>query len=290
MLETAGEKSPLNAKILSDALAQLQAYENDAAKIAFRAARDESLKWGDELNETSEQLSSTDIDSFRRAMKTIESEISTAKSEQSSNRDAIEEKSDQKKSVAADRKLMFKELQSIQDQWQRETPGRPITPKAPIRPIRPEPKYKFDSKTGERKVTSTPSRSELENYSRRLAEYNRDLERYNQALAEFPANLERWTQADAQRRQALTEKKNQVDREIRELDEALKASALEMSDVGKEAGKQRRELALLERKLEMMKIVERQSGDSTKPLIRPSNFHLVDYSFEASRLRKLLKP
>ncbi|MDX1929717.1 MAG: hypothetical protein SFV81_24535 [Pirellulaceae bacterium] len=184
------------------------------------------------------------------------------------------------------------QLVSVTQELKTETPGKPRKPKDPSgsRPSRPRTTYRTDPVTKQRVPDEQANAIAERSYQAELADYERALRNFREEIRIYEDRLARWKMLDAARRTQLEGQKLIVLQTLAAKEAEVKkaqAAAMQQFEQVRESTEAEKQLR---RSLAIARIAHQHltSTSASKSLIRPSNFQLINYSSEVTRLVKCL--
>ena len=296
MLKTDADSSCLPLPLLDKAIEKLQGDVKSKNAIAeLENQIDEAGQWGAKLSEQISTFESIGAEKAAEQNKSTQAEYESMKQEQLKLRDDLKTAGGGKRDLEAQRRNAIKEQKIANANLQREKqqkPAQPVHPgPQPRQPDRPTGNYKTDPKTQERKYEE-PSAREIRRYEQELAQFTSwpaKIAKFQQEQNAFPAKIQLWQQHVADREAKVKEAMN----ETASIEKAMKDMQAGIAQgVGNDLKEASDQLDQLEQTASISNIAFAYltSKDvKNKNAIRPSNFQLIDYPSECTRLRKLLR-
>jgi len=268
-------------------LAKIKA-KNATSKLEEQFA--ETSQWGPELQALVGRFESVGDVKAAVLNSSTQAEYERIKQEQLELRDDLKEAGSEKRDLVENRSKWFKKMSAIVAELNRETPGKPRRPSEPRKPSKSppnRPRGSPDPKTRDR---------DERDYERKNREYDESeskYEQYKRDMVVYSAQYSAWQQVDAARRAPLQAEFQRVAPEVAAAEKALKDMQNEIKqgvalDLKQNTSKheQSKRSALISSIA--FKHVTAQDA-KTKRLLRPSNFNLLDYQLESTRLRKSIR-
>jgi len=224
--------------------------------------------------------------------KSHQAEYERVKQEQLIYREDLKSAGGEKRALEDRRRKFVKYRTKINYEMKLETPGKPRFPVEPgFAPRQPSGRYTTNRCTKEEKY-EPPTDREIKEYQNKLRVWRQSVANYQRDRQEYPEKMMLWNLNDAERRANLQAQFNATQAGINDTEiDIAKGLANVRQGVGKDLKETRDQLKQLERSAAISSIAFKHFSSTEhkkKNLIRPSNFHLIDYESECSRLRKSL--
>ena len=265
----------------------------------FEEQLSESSKWGSDLAEMVVQFEAIGMEKADKQNRSTQAEFERKKQEQSKLRGDLKSEGVGKRGLEDQRKRWIRKHKALQDEANKETPGKPNLPRTdlPRQPPRPTGSFKIDPIT-KASVYEPPSAREVNNYEDKARTYEEELKRSaadNQMkMRKYAAEMERWKKLDSERRADLQGKMDAAQQDLISTENALRElkEDIKKQGVGKDLKQTGDQLERLERSAAISNIAYKHISSNdpkTKRLIRPSNFRLINDESECIYLRKALR-
>ena len=296
MLKTDANLSCIPQPILDKVVDVLVAkVESKTAKSELEAKLMEASQWGAELSSLISKFESAGASKADEQNKSTQAELERTKQEQSKLRDDLKEAGGGKQELDEQRRKAFKDEKVAKENLQRERknePAPPVNPgPQPRKPDKPDGTYRTDPKTQERKYVE-PTAKEKRDYEQKNALFNSwpaRVAKFQLDSQQYPVKFQLWQRnlqtLEAQAK-AAEDKVASIERAIKEMQEGIKQG------VGKELKETGEEAKRLERFAAISNLAYHHIATANlkaRSPIRPSNFQLIDYDSECSRMRKSLR-
>jgi hypothetical protein len=293
MLEADEQQKAIPEATIQNAKSALETLAGKSDDSRFRTEWEKSNQHGKAILARVDEFRSLSLDEAKAVVSSLETELADAKTNVESFKERMEQETKAIDEVEMIRKQLFATKKVLNNEWDKETEGKPRPPVAPKIPVEPKTTYRRDKDTGKRVVVDEPSETEMREYRRRMENYRSEQRQYEDEVRSFPTRMADWQQKDLQRRTSLKAEMQQVNAAISLKDKEIKEAKNQMR-LGtvaelKEAVSQQNELSekLLVSQFALADVSD--SAKKTKSSIRPSRFALIDYAREESRLSKLLR-
>jgi len=293
MLDADEQQKAIPGETIRKAKSTLGALASKSDASRFLTEWEKSNQHGIALLARVEELRSLSFDEAKAVVSSLETELVDAKTNVESIKERTEQETNAIDEIEMIRKQLFATKKVLNNEWNKETEGKPRPPVAPKIPVEPKTTYKTDKDTGRRVVVDEPSETEKREYRRKMDKYRTEQRQYEADMQSFPARIADWQQKDQQRRTALRAQMQQVSADISSKDKEIKEAKnqIRLGTVAelKEAVSQQNGLSekMLVSQFALTDVSD--SADKAKSSIRPSRFSLIDYAQEESRLSKLLR-
>ena len=266
--------------------------KNATSKLEVQFA--EASQWGQELQALVGRFESVGGEKAKNLNSSTQAEYERTKQEQLELRDDLKSAGSEKRDLEENRSKWFKKRSAILVELKRETPGKPRQPSRPSKPSKSppkEPRGSQDPKERERAEREYEREIRAENYSE--SNYKQRLAQYERDMVVYSAQYSAWQQVDAARRAPLQAELQRVVPEVAAAEKAVndlqneikQGVALDLKQSSSKHEQLKRSALISSIAFEHV-----TSHDAkTKRLLRPSNFNLLDYQLESTRLRKSLR-
>jgi hypothetical protein len=272
-------------------LTKVQA-KNATSKFEEKFA--EASQWGQALQALVGRYESVGDEKAKEINSSTQAEYQRTDQKQLELRGDLNKALSEKRNLEENRSKWFKMRSAIQAELKRETPGKPRAPVAPSKPSLQRPKL----------PRNTPNEKENErakqNYDRDMRAYNNAWSRYESQAKQYErdkivysAQVQVWDQADTARRAPLQAELQRILPEIAAAENALNEKQNEIKQgVALDLKQNTSKHEQLKRSALLSSIAFENvtSNDlKSKRLLRPSNFNLIDFQSESTRLKKTLR-
>jgi hypothetical protein len=273
----------ISAQILKESVMALESNEPKWLVDPFQKGLSNAQEWGQNLTERLAWMQSSSEAEIQKLISSSAKKRNDAESELKAARDAKEECFQEKKSIEMSRRMLASKVSSLKREWETPTPGKPKIPsKDHSRSI-----YRTECSTDPTTGKQT-CRRVLDPWATRF-ERDRTERNFQVELNVYDRDLQTWEFKDATRRDKLRAQMVQAENELGMAQKRLKALEQSLKDLTSEFKAKLSEAKEMERSLQTCKIaLEYIKSDQSKPkpIVRPSNFELLRFDVEVSRLAK----
>jgi hypothetical protein len=294
MLQSPKGEKIISASILEKGRVALESLDSKTAVEQFKIGLQASEQWAADLQSRSEAFATAGSDKSLKQIDSLSRELEDAVVRKEESKNGLQQANNVKNECKDEERKVRVQLVSVTQELKKETPGKPRKPRDPSgsKPSRPRTKYRTDPVTKERVPDDQANATAERTYRLELADYERALEHYREESRTYDSRLEQWKQLDAARRAQLEGHKSNVMQTLAVKEAEVKtaqAAAMQQVELVKESTAAEKQLR---RSLTIARIAHQHlttADGASKSLIRPSNFQLINYSSEVTRLEKCLR-
>ena len=266
--------------------------KNATSKLEEQFA--EASQRGHELLALVGRFESVGDEKAEKLNSSTQAEYQRIKQEQLDLRDDLKSAGGEKRDLEENRTKWIRKRSAILAELKRETPGKPRQPRQPSKPTKSPPKLpKGFLNPTERERAEREYVRDMREYNDSIAKYILSSAQHERDMAVYNAQYQIWKQADDARRAPLQAELQRVGPEVASAEKALKDMQSEIKQgVALDLKQNTNKYEQLKRSASISSIAFEHvtSNDpKTKRLLRPSNFNLLDYQWESTRLRKSLR-
>ena len=292
MLQTEENPKAISIKTIEQAKNALETRVSKSHASRFLGEWEKSKQRGMAIKAKVAEFQSLDAEEAKRMVSALEAELEN----KNNSITAIKERSeDERRLVDELQKLrmnLFDEIQNLNKQLKKETPGRPIPPVPPTQPRKPNLTYIEDKATG-RRVLDPRSDREKRQYDREMREYETKARKHQNEFQNFQERLSAWQAQDQQRRAAIKSQLQQIGVAVAIKDKEIEVAKKKMREGVfaelKEAESQQSELNEVVLISQFALADKLDSSGKPKSSVRPSRFDLIDFTAEEARLLRALR-
>jgi hypothetical protein len=294
MLKSNEDEKSIPVTTLEKGRIAIESLDSKTAVEQFKIGMRSTEQWAAELQTRSHAFSTAGDDQSLSQVDSLVKELEEAIVRQQEAKDRLREANNVKDACKEEARKVRAQQFQIAQEFKKETPGRPREPRLPRRskPSRPRTEYRTDPDTKQRVYDVQANEIAERRYRMELADYESALRIYERERDSYAARLEQWKQIDTARRAQLQEQKKIVDEALAAKEaevEKAQAATMQQLELVKESAEAEKQLR---RSLTIARIAYQYSNSasgSPKTLFRPSNFQLLNFNSEVTRLAKCLR-
>jgi hypothetical protein len=245
--------------------------------------RGQLLEWAQTFEKLNEKETLDIMVELKNKLKESESELDRIlEARKEAGKEKIESETDEKK--------LNLQKYSLKNEMRVETPGRPSEPRRPHSPgtvYRTE--YETDPKTGKREATKVKDDAETR---RAEKEYERSKKDYEEDMKEYRFLWSQWKNLDEARRNNLKKQFQNLGEALEEKNETMRDRDRDLKELVSRTRELRDKATLAELSIVIAEVALSHVNANklkVKSMIRPSNFPLLRFDAEVSRLERNLR-